>query len=247
MRSSVTSNKCRASMISRPLFIIVALSTEILAPMFHFGCLTACSGVTVAMKARSRPRNGPPEAVSNSRRTPPGRLKSKHWKIAECSLSTGNNSAPPRLAKAVTSSPAQTRTSLLAKAMRAPRSIAAHTGGNPAAPTMPATTMSVGRRAASATASAPAVTSIPVPAKRSRNSPYRSGSAVTTSDGRSDRACSAASSTLRLTVKTSTRQRSGLRVTMSIVWVPIEPVDPRIVTLLRPSAVVMPVHIPWIA
>ena len=56
-------------MISSPLFIIVALSTEILAPIDHTGCATAWAGVAAAMTDRSAVLNGPPEAVSTIRRT----------------------------------------------------------------------------------------------------------------------------------------------------------------------------------
>ena len=63
-------------MISNPLFIIVAESTEIFAPMLQFGWATACSGVTFSIKAESFSRNGPPDAVSKIRST-----------AARCSLS----------------------------------------------------------------------------------------------------------------------------------------------------------------
>ena len=59
-----------ASMTSRPLFIIVAESTEILRPMTQFGCAHASSGVTEAKRSSGSVRNGPPEAVSRMRRTP---------------------------------------------------------------------------------------------------------------------------------------------------------------------------------
>ena len=52
--------------------------------------------------------------------------------------------------------PAQTSTSLLAKATMRPRRIAARVGASPAAPTMPAITQSAGRSAASTSASRPA-------------------------------------------------------------------------------------------
>jgi len=64
-------------MTSRPLFISVAESTEILRPIFHFGCAQASLGVTCASLAASVVRNGPPEAVRMRRVTPrfssPGR------------------------------------------------------------------------------------------------------------------------------------------------------------------------------
>lgn len=61
MRSSGKSKSHEASITSSPLFIRVALSTLILRPMLHFGCLTAIAGVMPS--SVFRPRNGPPEAV----------------------------------------------------------------------------------------------------------------------------------------------------------------------------------------
>ena len=43
--SAGTPNKCTASMTSKPLFISVALSMVIFAPIFHVGCANACLGV----------------------------------------------------------------------------------------------------------------------------------------------------------------------------------------------------------
>ena len=69
MSSGVTENRCIASMNSRPLFIIVALSTDIFAPMLQFGWATAWAGVTSRVMARVQPRNGPPEPVRRIRRS----------------------------------------------------------------------------------------------------------------------------------------------------------------------------------
>src|SRR5487761_252080 len=107
---------------------MVAESTEIFAPMRQLGCATACSGVTSRIASRARSRNGPPLAVRTIRSIALACSKSKTWKIALCSLSTGSSRAPRRFASAVTSAPAQTRTSLLASATMAPRPTAA-TGG----------------------------------------------------------------------------------------------------------------------
>jgi len=57
-------------MTSRPLFIMVAESTEILRPITHLGCATASSGVTLSSVSTARVRNGPPEAVSMMRSIP---------------------------------------------------------------------------------------------------------------------------------------------------------------------------------
>src|SRR6185437_15492508 len=97
--------------------------------------------------------------------------KSKTWKIALCSLSTGSKRAPWRFASAVTSAPAQTSTSLLASATMAPRRTASSVGAKPAAPTIAAIIQSAGRAAASTTAAAPAPTSMPLPASASLSAP----------------------------------------------------------------------------
>ena len=54
----------RASISSRPLFIRVAESIVILAPIFQFGCLSASAFVLVRSCSVVMPKNGPPEAVS---------------------------------------------------------------------------------------------------------------------------------------------------------------------------------------
>ena len=50
-------------MTSRPLFIIVAESTVILAPMDQLGWRRASSRVTAESSSRVLPKKGPPEAV----------------------------------------------------------------------------------------------------------------------------------------------------------------------------------------
>ena len=118
-----------ASMTSSPLFISVAESTVILAPMVQLGWCSASSRLTRSNSENFLPKNGPPEQVSHSRRTSPQPEQPwRHWKIAECSLSTGRISAPRFLARSITSSPAQTSVSLLARAMRFPWSMAARVG-----------------------------------------------------------------------------------------------------------------------
>ncbi len=53
-------------MSSSPLFMRVALSTDILRPMFHFGWAQAWAGVAAAIASGLAVRNGPPDAVSVS-------------------------------------------------------------------------------------------------------------------------------------------------------------------------------------
>src|SRR3546814_16188328 len=99
---------------------MVAESTEILAPMSQFGCATAWAGVTAAISARLKARNGPPEAVRTRRSTLCGRSWSSTWKMALCSESTGSSCEQQRFTSAVIRLPAQTRVSLLASPTKLP-------------------------------------------------------------------------------------------------------------------------------
>jgi len=83
------------------LFIIVALSTVIFAPMSQFGCVVAflrtTSGSSLAIRrsvAASKSRNAPPLAVRMTLRIAPGGTPCRHWKMAECSESAGVMVAP---------------------------------------------------------------------------------------------------------------------------------------------------------
>ena len=133
------SNSQRASITSRPLFIMVAESTEILRPITQFGCAQACVGRHVAQSSRRRAsRNGPPDAVSRMRRTPARRrarreAAGRHWKTALCSLSIGSSVAPLSRAARMNSGPAMTSASLFASSTllpaRAAASVGAQAGG----------------------------------------------------------------------------------------------------------------------
>ena len=68
-----------ASMTSRPLFISVAESIVIFAPMLHVGWRIASATVASVMALNVFARNGPPEAVSISRRTSSRRSPRRHW------------------------------------------------------------------------------------------------------------------------------------------------------------------------
>ena len=131
-----------ASISSRPLLARVAESTVIFRPIDQVGCARASSIVTCSSSSRERPRNGPPEAVSTIDSTVSRSRPSRHWKIAECSLSTGSSSPPPRRCAARASSPAATRLSLFASASVMPRSSAHRVASTPAKPTMALRTMS---------------------------------------------------------------------------------------------------------
>ena len=141
-RSGATPNRWVASIISKPLFIRVALSMEILGPMFHVGWRSASSGVTAPMASACMPRKGPPLAVRISRRMDEGQVPSRHWKMALCSLSMGSMRTPRARAASITRSPAVTSTSLLARATVMPRSMALSVGIRPTKPTVATTTMS---------------------------------------------------------------------------------------------------------
>ena len=119
-----------ASMTSNPLFIMEAESIVILAPMLQFGCFRASLAVTVSRNFLSLPLNGPPEAVSMMRSI--GLFSpTKHWKMAECSESTGRIGHLFLMARSHTSSPATTMVSLFAKAMAFPALRAAMVGCSP--------------------------------------------------------------------------------------------------------------------
>ncbi len=64
-------NNHRAWMSSRPLFIMVAESMVILAPIFQFGWRRASSGVMRWSSAAVFPKNGPPDAVRSTGGHPP--------------------------------------------------------------------------------------------------------------------------------------------------------------------------------
>ena len=83
----------RASITPRPLFIIVAESTVIFAPIRHVGCRSAWAGVAFSISSFDEFRKGPPDAVRISRLLRRAVRRAGTGK-ALCSLSTGSNSAP---------------------------------------------------------------------------------------------------------------------------------------------------------
>ena len=94
MSPSSIANSRAASMSSSPLFIMVAESMLILAPMDHTGWRSAASGVARAISSVEARRNGPPDAVSTMRSTASRLPSAIAWKIALCSESTGSRVAP---------------------------------------------------------------------------------------------------------------------------------------------------------
>ena len=127
MASGATSKSQRASITSSPLFIRVAESIVILAPMSQVGWRSASlrrrdrqllARICVAERTAGRGEHDSPQMLALSR-------PASAWKTALCSLSTGSKRAPDASARRRTSSPATTITSLLASAMsrrhRSPR------------------------------------------------------------------------------------------------------------------------------
>ena len=141
--SPLVPNSHLASMISRPLFIIVAESMVILLPMLQFGCLRACAGVAAAMSSLLQVLNGPPEAVRCIFSISAPAEPIRHWNIAECSESTGRILALCFAASSITSWPAATRVSLLARAMVLPALTAEIVDSSPLNPTIEVRTMSM--------------------------------------------------------------------------------------------------------
>ena len=155
IREYGTSKRKWASMISKPLFIIVAESTVIFGPIDQLGWCSASSTVMPSKSASGRSRKGPPLAVSTRRRTAAGSSPRRHCHRALCSLSTGISRAPRARARSVTSSPAITSTSLVAMATSVPASRAARVGRRAAAPLIPTQTTSAGTAATSHAAAIP--------------------------------------------------------------------------------------------
>ncbi len=149
--SGSTSNSQRASMTSSPLFMRVAESTVILAPIRQVGWLSASATVTRARSAAFMVRKGPPDAVSRMRRISDRLWPSRHWKTALCSESTGRSATPRSRAAAVIRLPAITSVSLLASATLLPLWMAAMVGSRPAPPTMAERTTSASTSRASVT------------------------------------------------------------------------------------------------
>ena len=189
-------NNHLASITSNPLFIIEAESIVTLAPICQLGCFKASAGVTFSKKARSFPRKGPPEAVKISFSALLRLSPAKHWKMAECSESTGRIATRCSATDSLTNSPATTRVSLLAKAIFFPALMAFTVGIKPLYPTKAVTTRSTSAKVTIwASASAPANTFISSCCKASRRSGYFSSLAITTLSGWNFNACSINKST----------------------------------------------------
>ena len=189
--------------------------------MRHVGWRRASSGVAAAARSFVQVRNGPPEAVRMRRASSVRGRPVRHCSTALCSESTGTISPPPSRAARVTSSPAMTRVSLLARATRLPARSAASVASSPAAPTMPFTTIRTSGRVAASTRH-----SDPFPFPHSPFPPFT----IPTYAGRHSAACRASSSALECAVRATTLNRSRWRASTWSAEQPIEPVEPRIAT-----------------
>ena len=151
--------------------------------------------------------------------------------MAECSESTGTISAPYVSAASITSWPAQTSVSLLARAMRFFSRMAARVGRRPTMPTTAVTTVSAsGQTAASSRASGPPRTRVSVSARRTARSFAAASSVSTASRGRNFLAWASSRSALEWAVRAATRSPSCSAT--SSVWRPMEPVAPKIEIVL---------------
>src|SRR5262245_7489637 len=213
-------------MTSSPLFISVLESTVIFGPMAHVGWANAWSTVTVASSGAVRPRNGPPLAVSRMRATSRSTAddERRHWWMAQCSLSTGTNSAPGVARNGCTTGPAAIRLSLLARASRLPCRSVAMVTGRPAKPTTALTTTSAGSARSSKRSTTVANGSADATSAR------RSARPTATTDGLNSLACSMSRSTDEPTPSATTSYWGASARTTSRVCVPIEPDEPAIAT-----------------
>ena len=136
-------------------------------------------------------------------------------------------SAPHRAASCMTSSPAQTSVSLLARAMRFRSRMAASVGRRPIMPDTAVTTVSaLGSVAASSRPSIPEATRIVVSASRTFNAFAADSSIKTANSGRYLRHWASIRSTSRFALSAATR--SPRSSATSSVCRPMEPVEPKI-------------------
>ena len=231
--SGSTPNSHLASMTSKPLFIIVAESMVILLPILQFGCLSASEATASAIRDFSQVLKGPPEAVRCSFAISFPAEPIRHWKIAECSESTGRICTLCSAASLITSSPAATRVSLFARAMVLPASMAATVERNPLKPTIEVSTMSISEDPTrSHTDCIPANTFIIRGCKASATLAYRDSLHITTLLASNSSACSMSRSALLLATMSSKLKRSGCCLSTSSACLPMDPVEPSIATPL---------------
>ena len=167
-RSYATPKRKCASISSSPLFASVAESTVIFGPSAR----SDARAPAPASRRRAPPACGrgtaPRTRSGRANRAPRRARPSRHWKSAECSLSTGRRSPPPRSRAASASSPAATRLSLFASASVTPRSSAHSVAGRPANPMTAFSTTSGSARSRSSVRSPPTCVSGARPVDRLR-------------------------------------------------------------------------------
>ena len=164
-------------MTSRPLLARVEESIVTLAPISQLGCFKASLAVIFASSSLFLPLKGPPEAVSRIFSTSSSAPPLRDWNIAECSESTGSILTLCSFARGIIMWPAQTRVSLLARAISFPAFMASMTGSMPIIPTIAPTTISASSSlAASIMPSIPESTLVPVSASDALSSPAASSS-----------------------------------------------------------------------
>jgi hypothetical protein len=164
--------------------------------MRQLGCCRACSTVISAKRSFGSVRKGPPEAVKMSRSTASRRSPMRHCSTALCSLSMGRMGTPARRAASVTTAPALTSTSLLARAMGIPACSAAKVGRIPCAPTSATTTRSFSGSAAASCSPSMPQRMRPRKALSCRNLWHACASPMTTPTGWKRSTCCASSSML---------------------------------------------------
>ena len=226
--SSSTPKSHLASITSSPLLTSVEESMVTFRPMVQLGCFRASSGWICSSCCLLLPRKGPPEAVSRifSMLRPPA-SPFNDWKMALCSLSTGKTATLCFSANGMIICPAVTSVSLFARAISFPASMAAMVGLIPIIPTMAVTnTWLWGKTAISSKPSMPERILTFVSETLARRSAAASSDHMHTARGWNSRICSSILSTL-LPAARATACKSGLFRTISSVWVPMEPVEPK--------------------
>ncbi len=224
---------------SNPLFIMVALSRVILAPMSQLGWVVALACTArgsswhiLKSSSLEKSRKAPPEAVRITRRKPPWGTPCRHWKMALCSLSAGSMLMPYSLTRGLMTGPPLMRVSLFARAMSFFNLMASMVGSSPAAPTIPVTTVSAESiveqaKIPSSPCMMVGMLAIPASSRFDLSSAAAASVAIETTFGVYFKTCSVMSFELVPAERASTTKFSGQASTISRVWVPMDPVDPR--------------------
>ncbi|MPM41670.1 hypothetical protein SDC9_88326 [bioreactor metagenome] len=150
-----------------------------------------------------------------------------HWKMADCSLSTGIISPPKRRFVSSTSCLPQTMLSLFARATRLPCSSAASSGASAANPLTPLTTTSASALAArTVLAPSPNIVSVPLGSSKGSN-----GVSLATTCGRYRFACLISDVISLRADKPKSVISSVCEEMTSSVCLPMEPVLPSTVII----------------